>query len=118
MKFKCRHCDENLQNEVINLGHQPASNAYLTEEGLSKKELTYPLKVFICSKCWLVQIPAHEKPEILFDKDYAYFSSTSTSWLNHSKRFVEKSIKKLNLNAKSSVLEIASNDGYLLQYFN
>ena len=118
MNYQCRHCSESLQNEVIDLGNQPFSNAYLNENDLKKPEITFPLKVFLCSKCWLLQVPAYEKPEVLFNEDYAYFSSTSTSWLRHASKFVDQAINRFNLNAKSNILEIASNDGYLLQYFN
>ena len=118
MNYQCRHCSESLQNEVIDLGNQPFSNAYLNENDLKKPEITFPLKVFLCSKCWLLQVPAYEKPEVLFNEDYAYFSSTSTSWLRHASKFVDQAINRFNLNTKSNILEIASNDGYLLQYFN
>ena len=118
MNYKCRHCSESLQNEVIDLGNQPFSNAYLSQSDLKKPETTFPLKVYLCSKCWLLQVPAYEKPEVLFNEDYAYFSSTSTSWLEHSSKFVNKTVERFNLNTTSNILEIASNDGYLLQYFN
>ncbi len=116
MSFCCRHCGSSLSTEVIDLGHQPPSNAYLTNEQLSLPEITYPLKVFICTNCWLMQLPAHAKAEQLFTPDYAYFSSTSTSWCAHAKAFVTKAIDRLGLNEKSHVVELASNDGYLLQY--
>ncbi len=116
MNLKCRHCDSSLNHEIIDLGHQPPSNAYLTKNDLSNPEITYPLKVFVCEKCWLVQLPNHVPSEGLFTKDYAYFSSTSTSWCKHAEKFVLSSIKNLRLNKNSLVVEIASNDGYLLQY--
>ena len=116
MKFKCRHCSALLEKEVIDLGHQPPSNAYITESNLHLSEITYPLKLFVCSKCWLLQIPEYAKAEELFTSDYAYFSSTSKSWCEHAKRFAYKAIKKLGLTQKSLVIEIASNDGYLLDY--
>ena len=116
MNYKCRHCSASLNKEVINLGHQPPSNAYLNFADLSKVEQTFPLKVFLCTKCWLMQIPEYESYKNLFNKDYAYFSSTSASWCNHAKNFVEKTVQKLKLNDKNLVVEIASNDGYLLQY--
>ena len=96
MKFQCRHCREKLDNEVINLGSQPASNAYLSKEDLLKPEITYPLKVYICKKCWLMQIPEYAKPEELFKADYAYFSSTSKSWCMHAKNYVNQCIEKKN----------------------
>ena len=113
----CRHCGATLQYEVIDLGHQPASNSYLTYEDLSNPETTFPLKVYLCTSCWLMQLPAHQSASDLFTPDYAYFSSTSTSWVDHSKRYVTSAINRLSLNSKSFVVEIASNDGYLLQHF-
>lgn len=116
MSHSCRHCGSLLQQEVIDLGHQPPSNAYLTAEQLLLPELTYPLKVYVCTDCWLVQLPAHAAAEELFTADYAYFSSTSESWCAHAQRFVEQAVEQLELGPKSLVVEIASNDGYLLQY--
>lgn len=113
----CRHCQSELEHTVIDLGHQPPSNAYLTSEQLNLPEVTYPLKVFVCDSCWLVQLPAHAEAEKLFTADYAYLSSTSISWCSHAKSFVENAIERLCLGANSHVIEIASNDGYLLQYF-
>ena len=117
MNHCCRHCSNTLTDVVIDLGHQPLSNNYLDEKDLYKEEIHYPLKVFVCNKCWLVQIPQYIEVKEIFRKDYAYFSSTSITWCNHAKNFVEKIVKKLNLNKDSFVVEIASNDGYLLQYF-
>ncbi len=117
MAFFCRHCNSKLTNEVLDLGNHPPSNAYLNKEQILMPEITYPLKVFLCSKCWLTQIPEFVKPQNMFTPEYAYFSSTSTSWCLHAKRFVDLVSSKLDLNQKSFVLEIASNDGYLLQYF-
>ncbi len=118
MKFNCRHCNENLDKEIINLGNQPASNAYLNEPDLSLPEINYPLKVYICKKCWLMQIPQYATPKELFTKDYAYFSSTSTSWVNHARLFVKDCIDSSKINKDSFVVEIASNDGYLLDFVN
>jgi SAM-dependent methyltransferase len=101
---------------VIDLGHQPPSNAYLTAEQVLGPEITYPLKVYVCSNCWLVQLPAHAGAEELFTPEYAYFSSTSSSWCNHANRFVREAVERLGLGPDSRVVEIASNDGYLLQY--
>ena len=117
MQNHCRHCKTILTKEVIDLGNQPPSNNYLFPEQLGEKEVTYPLKVFICDNCGLVQLPEILKPEELFTNNYAYFSSTSSSWCQHANNFVENSIKELSLNEDSYVIEIASNDGYLLQYF-
>ena len=112
----CRHCNAELVHEVIDLGHQPPSNAYLKQEELALPELTYPLKVYICTHCWLMQVPAHAKAEELFTDDYAYFSGTSSSWCQHAFDFVQEAVRRLELNQNSFVLELASNDGYLLQY--
>jgi SAM-dependent methyltransferase len=116
MSHSCRHCGSPLSHEVIDLGHQPPSNAYLKPEQLALPEITYPLKVFVCTSCWLVQLPAHAAADELFTADYAYFSSTSRSWCAHAERFVEAAVQRLKLGPKSRVVELASNDGYLLQY--
>lgn len=112
----CRHCGSSLQQPVIDLGHQPPSNAYLTVEDLARPEITYPLKVFVCTHCWLVQLPAHAAAEDLFTADYAYFSSTSSSWCSHAERYVAAAVERLGLGSESRVVELASNDGYLLQF--
>jgi len=116
MPHLCRHCGSPLTEDVIDLGHQPPSNAYLTAEQLLGPEITYPLKVYVCSQCWLVQLPAHAAAEELFTADYAYFSSTSSSWCAHAERFVAAAVERLSLGPQSRVVELASNDGYLLQY--
>ena len=116
MTHVCRHCGSPLNHTVIDLGHQPPSNAYLTSEQLLKSEITYPLQVYVCTSCWLVQLPAHATAEELFTPDYAYFSSTSTSWCAHAEHFVENAVERLGLGENSHVVELASNDGYLLQY--
>jgi SAM-dependent methyltransferase len=112
----CRHCGSPLELTVIDLGHQPPSNAYLRPEQLAEPEITYPLQVFVCTRCWLVQLPAHATAEELFTADYAYFSSTSSSWCNHAERLVTAAVDRLGLGPQSLVVELASNDGYLLQY--
>ena len=112
----CRHCGSPLQHPVIDLGHQPPSNAYLQPEHLALPELTYPIKVFVCTSCWLVQLPAHAAAEELFTPDYAYFSSTSSSWCTHAERFVAAAVERQALGPQSLVVELASNDGYLLQF--
>ena len=112
----CRHCGSPLEHTVIDLGHQPPSNAYLKPEQLAEPEITYPLRVFVCTSCWLVQLPAHATAEELFTADYAYFSSTSSSWCAHAERFVDAAVGRLGLGPQSHVVELASNDGYLLQY--
>ena len=117
MNFCCRHCKTKLKNEVIDLGHQPASNSYITKKNKYEPETKYPLKVFVCHNCWLMQIPEYIRPENLFTPDYAYLSSTSKSWCDHAKKFASESINKLQLTQNDLVVELASNDGYLLQYF-
>ena len=117
MTHYCRHCGSPLHHEVIDLGHQPPSNAYLTTEQLALPEINFPLKVYLCSSCWLMQVPAHAAADELFTADYAYFSSTSKSWCEHAKAFASKAINRLKLDSDSFVVELASNDGYLLQYF-
>lgn len=116
MTHHCRHCGTPLQHEVIDLGHQPPSNAYLCEAKLSLPEVTFPLRVYVCSNCWLVQLPMHAPADELFTADYAYFSSTSITWCQHAERFVQAAVKRLSLGPGSLVVEVASNDGYLLQY--
>ena len=116
--MKCRVCKENLKTKLIDLGNQPLSNDYLMEFELQNEQNVYPLVVWICESCWLVQAEEHELKENIFNDDYAYFSSTSSSWLAHCSKFVDEVIKNLNLNSNSFVVEVASNDGYLLQYFN
>lgn len=116
MPHVCRHCGSPLEHSVIDLGHQPPSNAYLTPDQLFGPEITYPLQVYVCTSCWLVQLPAHAQADELFTPDYAYFSSTSNSWCAHAERFVGEAVERLGLRADSHVVELASNDGYLLQY--
>jgi len=116
MTHACRHCRSPLEHTVIDLGHQPPSNAYLTAEQLLGPELTYPLQVYVCTSCWLVQLPAHAAAEELFTANYAYFSSTSSSWCAHAEHFVADAVDRLRLGRASRVVELASNDGYLLQY--
>lgn len=115
--MNCRHCGELLKNIFLDLGRLPPSNAYLTKDNLHKAEINYPLKVLVCDQCWLVQTEDHVSAEKLFTSQYAYFSSASSSWLTHAKKYANKMIKELNLNSKSHVIEIASNDGYLLKNF-
>ncbi|PSB36671.1 class I SAM-dependent methyltransferase [Aphanothece minutissima] len=116
MTHHCRHCGTPLEHEVIDLGHQPPSNAYLCEAKLSLPEVTFPLRVYVCSNCWLVQLPMHAPADALFTADYAYFSSTSITWCQHAERFVNAAVDRLSLGSSSLVVEVASNDGYLLQY--
>ncbi len=113
---KCRFCEEELNQEFINLGRSPLANSYLKAVDLDLIEPQYPLKVFVCQKCLLVQLEKFESPKKIFE-DYAYFSSYSTIFLQHAKNFVEMIINRFNFDSKKFVIEIASNDGYLLQYF-
>ncbi|MDR2562701.1 MAG: class I SAM-dependent methyltransferase, partial [Prevotellaceae bacterium] len=115
--MKCRHCGQELTNVFIDLFNAPPSNSYLTKEQLNEPETLYPLKIFVCNKCFLVQIDEYKKSTEIFSAEYAYFSSYSTSWLEHSRHYVEKITPRLGLDNQSFVIEIASNDGYLLQYF-
>jgi hypothetical protein len=115
--MNCRHCGVLLKNIFLDLGRLPPSNAYLTKNNLHQPEICFPLKILVCDRCWLVQTEDHISANKLFTSRYAYFSSTSSSWLIHAKNYVKKMIKKLNLNSKSFVIEIASNDGYLLKNF-
>jgi len=113
---KCRFCNAELNHLFVSLGSSPFSNAYLSKEQLYAKEIFYPLDVLICEKCFLVQLPQFESPDNIFS-DYIYFSSYSDTWLKHAKDYVEKMVKYFGINKTSRVVEIASNDGYLLQYF-
>jgi hypothetical protein len=115
--MKCRHCSTELINTFLDLGFAPPSNAYLTLADLEQPEKYYPLKIKVCHNCWLVQTEDYTKADELFRPDYAYFSSTSKGWLAHAASFAKKISKKLNLNTKSLVVEVASNDGYLLKHF-
>ena len=115
--MNCRFCKKKVDHVFIDLLNAPPSNSYLTQENLSGPESYYPLKIFVCDECFLVQVDEYKKATEIFDGDYAYFSSYSKSWLAHSKRYVEKMIERFGFNSASLVMEIASNDGYLLQYF-
>jgi SAM-dependent methyltransferase len=115
--MNCRHCHAPLEHTFLDLGHAPPSNAYLTAQELSGPEQYFPLKLKVCTHCWLVQTVDYARVDELFNHNYAYFSSTSTSWLAHAARFVSMIVKRLELNKKSLVIEIASNDGYLLKNF-
>jgi len=115
--MNCRHCSAPLTHIFLDLGFAPPSNAYLTQEDFVKPEKYYPLRVMVCDQCWLVQTEDYARAIDLFDSNYAYFSSTSKGWLEHAKRYVQKITQDLSLNEKSHVIEIASNDGYLLKNF-
>jgi len=115
--MKCRFCGEQLIHPFIDLGTAPPSNAYLRKEDLFQPELYYPLKLFVCHRCWLVQTEDYARADELFRPDYAYFSSVSTSWLNHAVQYSAMICDRLQLDDSSFVIEVASNDGYLLKNF-
>lgn len=114
--MKCRHCNAELGLQFVDLGSSPPSNAYLTREKLKSPEKWYPLRVLACQHCWLVQTEDFTQADELFDADYAYFSAFSSSWLAHSQRYVSEMVARFSLNKSSHVVEVAANDGYLLQY--
>lgn len=114
--MKCRHCGTELVLPLIDLGSAPPSNAYLTEQTLRAPEKYFPLRVLVCTECWLAQTEDYAGADELFSADYAYFSSYSTTWLQHAGRYVADMVERFNLNAASHVVEVAANDGYLLQY--
>ncbi len=114
--MRCRHCHSELKLTLIDLGSAPPSNAYLTPQTIHKPEKWFPLRVLVCEKCWLVQTEDFAEADELFDADYAYFSAFSSSWLEHSECYVSDMIKLFMLNNTSHVVEVAANDGYLLQY--
>jgi 2-polyprenyl-3-methyl-5-hydroxy-6-metoxy-1,4-benzoquinol methylase len=116
MSYDCRFCGTNLKYTFADLGATPLANSYLKPENLDTAEPFFSLQVRVCENCFLVQLPALETPENIFS-DYLYFSSFSKSWLEHAQNYCEKMSKKFGLNENSQVVEIASNDGYLLQYF-
>ena len=114
--MQCRHCGHKLRYPFLDLGNAPPSNAYLSKEALNVPEIWFPLHVLVCDQCWLVQTEDHAGREALFSEDYAYFSSFSSSWLAHSKHYVESMVARFSLGMSSCVVEVAANDGYLLQY--
>jgi len=115
--LKCRFCNHDLKIEFIDLINSPLSNSYLSEEQLREPETFFPLKLFICQNCFLVQIDEMKKASEIFNQDYAYFSSFSSSWLNHARLYVDMITNRFQYDGDTQVIEIASNDGYLLQYF-
>lgn len=115
--MKCRHCHAQLQHVFLDLGHAPPSNAYLSEAQLRAPETTFPLKILVCECCWLVQTEDYTAADELFSSDYAYFSSTSQGWLKHAEAYCDKITGVLGLSRDSFVIEVASNDGYLLKNF-
>lgn len=115
--MNCRHCGAPLQLSFLDLGTAPPSNAYITAGDLQKPESWFPLRVLTCTNCWLTQTEDFAAAEHLFDENYAYFSSFSTSWLEHSKSYAQQMTQRFGLTEASHVVEVAANDGYLLQYF-
>lgn len=115
--MQCRFCKNELTHVFIDLVNSPASNSFLTREQLNEPEVFFPLKVFTCSSCFLVQVDEYKKSDAIFNSDYVYFSSFSTSWLDHCKRYTDLMKDRFAFNEGSLVVELASNDGYLLQYF-
>lgn len=114
--MKCRHCGAGLELPLVDLGSAPPSNRYLTEATLKVPEQWFPLRVLVCESCWLVQTEDFARVEELFDADYAYFSSVSESWLAHCQRYVAEVTERFGLDSGSHVIEVAANDGALLQY--
>lgn len=116
MTANCRFCDQPLEHVFADLGMSPLSNRFISADELNKAETFYPLKTWVCEHCLLVQLEEYEAPDEIF-QDYVYFSSYSASWLKHAADYVDMIIPEAGLNAGSLVIELASNDGYLLQYF-
>jgi 2-polyprenyl-3-methyl-5-hydroxy-6-metoxy-1,4-benzoquinol methylase len=115
--MKCRFCETTVVHTFIDLGTSPPSNSFIEEGDLNSPEIYYPLKAMVCPECLLVQLDEYKNNKDIFNDKYVYFSSYSQSWLKHAREYVEMISKKLKLSDKSQVIEIASNDGYLLQYF-
>ena len=117
VKLSCRFCKRTLTQTFVDLGLSPIANDYIPFEEREASEVFYPLHVYVCARCSLVQLPAHRTEREIFTYEYAYFSSYSTSWLTHAKKYVEMMCKRFKFDKTKRVIEIASNDGYLLQYF-
>jgi hypothetical protein len=117
MKLRCRFCGSKLSVSFCDLGMSPPSNAFRKMEELHSAETFYPLHAYVCGECFLVQLPECQRAQDIFKDDYAYFSSFSETWLKHAETYADYACKRFDLGAKSLVVEVASNDGYLLQYF-
>ncbi len=115
--MNCRFCNNELTIQFIDLINSPPSNSYITEEELNEPEIYFPLKLFLCERCFLVQIEEYKKSDEIFNEKYAYFSSFSKTWLDHAEKYVKMITRRYKLNKNSFVVEIACNDGYLLQFF-
>jgi hypothetical protein len=116
MSLVCRLCHAALERTLVDLGDMPLANAYLASAEDARSERRYPLHARVCEACWLVQVEPVVDPGVIFS-EYAYFSSVSSSWSEHARRFAAQAIQQLGLSADSLVLEVASNDGYLLRHF-
>ncbi len=116
--MRCRHCGEPVDLILVDLGSAPPSNSYLTDENLRSPETCFPLRVLVCESCWLVQTEDFADATLLFSSDYAYFSGYSTTWVEHCRAFVDRAIDRFGLNQMSRVVEVASNDGTLLNCFH
>lgn len=114
--MKCRFCQATLHDVFLDLGSAPPSNAFLSADDLNAPETYFPLRLYTCAECHLVQVDEVQKHDALFSSDYAYFSSYSRTWLAHAERFVADAVERLHLGPNNLVMEVASNDGYLLQY--
>jgi C-methyltransferase C-terminal domain/Putative zinc binding domain/Methyltransferase domain len=117
IKRSCRSCGAQLEITFVDLGVTPLANAFVTAEALGRPEIFYPLHAYVCSECFLVQLEEFESPQNIFS-EYAYFSSFSETWLQHAQTYAREMIKRFHLGPKSQVIEAASNDGYLLQFFH
>jgi len=113
----CRFCGASLEHTFCDLGMSPLSNSFLSEQQLQQMEPFYPLHAYVCEKCFLVQLQEFESPQHIFAQDYAYFSSYSQTWLDHARNYADYMVRRFGFGPNSQVIEIASNDGYLLQYF-
>src|SRR5512135_1362854 len=114
--MRCRHCSAEATLLLADLGTAPPSNAYLTRDALRGPETWWPLRVVVCERCWLAQTEDFLEANQLFSPDYAYFSGYSKGWLAHSERYVADMVERFGIGPESHVVEVASNDGYLLQY--
>ena len=113
---RCRFCATPLRHSLVDLGMSPLCESYLSAGQLNQMEPFYPLHVYVCEKCYLAQLEEYVSPEAIFT-EYAYFSSYADSWLQHSKNYTDMMVERFGINPDSLVIELASNDGYLLQYF-
>lgn len=116
MAAECRFCATPLEHGFVDLGMSPLSNAFLKADDLNRMERFYPLRAYVCGECYLVQLEEFEAPAAIF-RDYVYFSSYSDSWLRHARQYCHDMVRRLGLTPEQHVVEIASNDGYLLQHF-